>query len=203
MHRTLLFLSFALLTHGYNQVGKDMRVVRRGDDRGGVFSLFKGTRLRSIETGEFEGTAVYDGELVERLGDEEEIDGASFSRVKTSGGKMGLVRSAYLRSPPEYVEPWYVQALEKQAERSALRREQAKAASSLDFKKLREALLPLELVLGAGALVDPESDAITSRGWAAVGLAVGAPSYLASVLSNVLSAGLRVATSTASPRQQL
>jgi len=108
-----------------------------------------------------------------------------------------------LRSPPEYVDPWYVQALEKQAERSALRREQAKAASSLDFKKLREALLPLELVLGAGALVDPESDAITSRGWAAVGLAVGAPLYLASVLSNVLSAGLRVATSTASPRQQL
>jgi hypothetical protein len=187
---------------------KRMFVVRRtGDNQGmGILAAFQSTRLRCLETKGLLRTAVYDGEVVEKIDADgtEAVGDGEFARVRTSSGEEGLIRVAYLTAEADWEKPWYVQALEEQAERSALRRKEAEAATDDgSLRLLRDALLPLEALLGPGSLVDMKTGAVTGRGWAAVGLAAGAPIYVASVISNALAAGLRVVTASPSPRQQL
>eukprot|EP00614_Pseudopedinella_elastica_P013746 CAMPEP_0172585084 /NCGR_PEP_ID=MMETSP1068-20121228/4554_1 /TAXON_ID=35684 /ORGANISM="Pseudopedinella elastica, Strain CCMP716" /LENGTH=183 /DNA_ID=CAMNT_0013379429 /DNA_START=53 /DNA_END=603 /DNA_ORIENTATION=- len=123
---------------------------------------------------------VDEGSRLTKLGD----DGL-FTLVRTEQGEVGLVRSVHLETWTEDSwKPGYLLALEEMQERSAERRRKAVEGRE-ELGALVDALRPLEALFGGGSLIDPQGS-ITSRGWAAVAIAIYVPVNAAVYLSNSL-----------------
>mmetsp|Transcript_58938 Transcript_58938/g.133443 ORF Transcript_58938/g.133443 Transcript_58938/m.133443 type:complete len:212 (-) Transcript_58938:415-1050(-) len=140
---------------------------------------FGQTRLRATPD-RFLDVYVDEGSRLTKLGD----DGL-FTLVRTEQGEVGLVRSVHLETWTEDSwKPGYLLALEEMQERSAERRRKAVEGRE-ELGALVDALRPLEALFGGGSLIDPQGS-ITSRGWAAVAIAIYVPVNAAVYLSNSL-----------------
>ena len=159
-------------------------IVQRRDGNDGIFPFLSSTLLRSPETGELSSIAVLDGELVIEV--EDESADQEFVLVRTIRDEVGLLRKAYICHPSEYMN--WISRLQERANRSARRRQDAEAIAALSWEQLRDALRPLELILGEGSLLDTETEKPNFNGNVVILIATALPLYAAVVVSDFMKA---------------